>query len=577
MIEPASAPAGAPAPRSLINILGVVYAHVKTNDGGDLYLTQFGLPWADVLDIDNWYEPAWFQAYRIRLEGTSAVFRVPTKSVNGRQLDLVVKNCRVGEDVPLDTHTLEQFVNAEFNSPWEEFALVMEMREGAFGPPDLAIKTQDPLAIYVPPETLQIWQTGRSRAKINKINARHAGVDLDILRQYKLVYGWIQGKNIIELFDGMGLRNEELQAQLAPATTRAIHDLERKGYAMADMKPAHVIVTEDHVRSVAEEGIRGDRASQVRLVQDLLQKGHYSVIDYELLLRTPENERKVKYSRRHHYLDDMRDRLMPAPMPSYLLATEIMGVPYVHGHVESTGGQLWVVGRNPRLFDYFLPERWRKTPAQRLSQNNEVYYTIAKDNIHIVWKTSRVGELPVIDPRAVLAAPAADYAVNSPFEEFAIAQALNDLGVPTVYVRAIYMTGSEKLEESTDKRKYESHRSLWGPDGKPILREDHNYITIRGYYNGPDSWVAKQEGQLDRPINLIAALAEGFVSSAEYDAVLETTRAKMKSLGYDGSLLHGNDLIVAITPENEVIKDAQGKPEARICNFELIRKIGPAA
>jgi len=50
--------------------------------------------------------------------------------VDGVALDLVVKNCRVGEDVPLDTHTLMQFMNTEFNSPWEEFSLTFEMREG---------------------------------------------------------------------------------------------------------------------------------------------------------------------------------------------------------------------------------------------------------------------------------------------------------------------------------------------------------------------------------------------------------------------------------------------------------------
>jgi len=52
--------------------------------------------------------------------------------IEDQSIDLVVKNCRVGEDVPLATHTLEEFCNAEFNSPWEEFSLVFEMREGLF-------------------------------------------------------------------------------------------------------------------------------------------------------------------------------------------------------------------------------------------------------------------------------------------------------------------------------------------------------------------------------------------------------------------------------------------------------------
>ena len=89
----------------------------------------------------------------MRLLGTSSVYRVPTRRVNGTSLDLVVKNCRVGEDVPINTHTLEEFMSAEFNSPWEEFALVMEMGDKQVGQRLKWIRVQRPLAIYVPPQT----------------------------------------------------------------------------------------------------------------------------------------------------------------------------------------------------------------------------------------------------------------------------------------------------------------------------------------------------------------------------------------------------------------------------------------
>ena len=141
-----------PLPPDIVtNVLGVSYAHVQSSDGGDLYLTPFGVTHFDLLQIENWYEPNWFRSNKRRLEGTSAVHWVPTKELKGKKLDLVVKNCRVGEDVPLATHTLKEFLNTEFNSPWEEFALVMEMRSGAFGPSHIAIRTQEPLGIYVPP------------------------------------------------------------------------------------------------------------------------------------------------------------------------------------------------------------------------------------------------------------------------------------------------------------------------------------------------------------------------------------------------------------------------------------------
>jgi hypothetical protein len=558
------------SPESLVDVLGVVYVHKKTTDGGDIYLTRHGLPIERLLGVEQWYEKEWFEAQREHLMGTGAVYRVPTKKVDGKSVELVVKNCRVGEDVPLDTHTLMEFINAEFNSPWEEFSLVMELREGKYGPQDVAIRTQEPLAIYVPPEKMQLWQSGRSRTKINKIKARHPGIDLDILRQYKLVYGWIRGNNVVELFVDIGLAGEELQTHLESITKKAIADLDKKGYVVADMKPAHVIIAEEHAAIVRGMEQAGARTKQVEFIRGLVEQGHYSVVDYELLLRTQPHEEEVKFSRRHSYLDDQRDRFIPTRLPSHLQAIEVFGVPYIHGHVESTGGQLWVVGRNTRLFDYFLPERWRKTTSWRLSEDNEVYYTVTKDNVHIVWKASRVGETPAGMAKGRLAR-ARDYGFNSPFEEFAIAQLLGDRGVPTVYVRAIYMTGSDKVEQSSDLRRYESHKSINGPDGAPILKETHNYISIRGYYNGPDSWVAQQKGKLCRPIDLVDARAKDLLTHLEYRDIYGAVQRKLCAVGCDGSLLEGNDILLALAPDGTLMKDKDGLPEARICNFELIK------
>ncbi len=130
---PSVSPAFPVTTEPIINLLGVVYAHSKTEDGGDLYLTEYGLLYSELLDIENWYDKEWFETYRVRLSGKSSVFRVPTKEIDGRRLQLVVKNNRVGEDVPLNTHTLLEFINAEFNSPGR-IALTMELRDNKFGP-----------------------------------------------------------------------------------------------------------------------------------------------------------------------------------------------------------------------------------------------------------------------------------------------------------------------------------------------------------------------------------------------------------------------------------------------------------
>lgn len=561
---------------AIINVLGVVYAHIKTVDGGDLYLTQYGLPYADLLAVENWYEQTWFRAHRERLTGTSAVYRVPTKEVNGRKLDLVVKNNRVGEHVPLDTHTLYEFVNAEFNSPWEEFALVMELREGAFGPPHVWVRTQEPLAIYVPPERWQLWQTGRSQSKIRKITQRHPGIELDILRQYKMVYRWIEGRNIVDLLGELGLSGEELKAHLRAMMARALADLNRKGFVVADMKPDHIIIGDENVQRIRAGGSIASYLEQDRQVEQLyalLEQGRYAVVDYELMLRTPEHEQQVKASRRHTYLEDQARRFERAELPVYLHECEILGVPYVHGHAESTGGLLWVVGCNPRLFDYFLPERWRRTPCRALSQRHEVYYTVTKDNIHIVWKTSRVGDKPDPGEGGEYAELLAHYGFNSPFEESAIALDLTQKGIATIYIRAIYMTGSTRLDAVLDPSRFVSHRHILALDGEPILRESHNYIAIRGFYNGPDPWVATHNGALYQAFDLEGACQEQLLIYPECQQLLEVTRSRLRNVGYDGRLLEPNDILITLDPEGRIVRDSEGLPEARICNLELVHPL----
>ncbi len=563
--------------KTLVNVLGVVYLHTRTDDGGELYFTRFAESHQEHLDIKNWYEESWFTKHRVRLLGTSSVYRVPTRSVNGSSLDLVVKNCRVGEDVPINTHTLEQFVSAEFNSPWEEFALVMEMADKQVGQRINWIRAQRPLAIYVPPQRMQFWQSGRSRARINRIRARHPGIDIDILKQYKLVYEWIRGKNLIETFEHIKIEIPDIVHHLQAMQKKAFDDLSTKGYHMADMKPEHVILDEEDCERIERAGRSGEADAaqkQVDMVYRLLNAGKYSVIDYELLFRTPEHEDRVKASRRHSYLDDMRNRFNPTPMPPHLSRTDIFGVPYVFGRAESTGGRMWVVGRNARLFDYFLPERWRRTPSLSLSDFNEVYYTVTKDNIHLVWETSRVGEIPT-DKKfsAGEIEKIRQYGTNSPFEEFAISETLNRLGIHAVYVRAIYATGSAKVERSIDSRRYGSHKEILDSDGNPILGEDHNYITIRGYYNGPDEWVSKQEGALLTPVDLAKAVRKKIIDELQSRKFLENVVMRLREAEYDGSLLKPNDLLLAVDAKGGIMKDQAGEPDVIICNFEVIWKV----
>jgi len=257
----------------VISLIGVDYLRLKTGDGGDLYLTRFGLPFREQLAPENWYAPDWFAVRRARLPGTSAIYKVPTRPVRGVSLNLVARFSRVGQEIPLDTLTLNENIHAEFNSPFEEFALVMELRAAGLGASRARILTKRPLAIYMPPEQLQHWQTGRLESKMAAKRARHPEAELDLLRQYILLYGWIEGLNAVQAIQALGVTGRLAETFLAETTLHAIHDLEQLGFRMLDIKPEHLVLR-----------IRPDGS----LLRRRAGNPSYALVDYELLERFRE-------------------------------------------------------------------------------------------------------------------------------------------------------------------------------------------------------------------------------------------------------------------------------------------------
>ena len=537
---------------------GVDYRHLKTADGGDLYLTRYGQPRWEHLLPENWYDRGWFESQRERLVGSSTVYRVPTRRLHGTALHLVVKWSRVGEVVPLDTLTVAQFINAEFNSPFEEFSLLMELRRGESGPPDIRIHTQRPLAIFVPGERLQLWQTGRSEDRIRAKLAQHPDVELDVLRQYVVLYGWVKGRDAVETADDFGLTGQARAAFLARTTSLAIHELAQKGCRVVDMKPAHLIL-----RPRPDGTLLRDRHGQVA----------YALVDYELLERTPEHEHEVRAAHRQLYLKRMVRRFESrprVPLPAHLQATRLLEVDYIFGHAESTCGWLWVVGRDPDLFNYFLPERWRRTRRWSLSSHNQVFHTGTKDGIHLVWRVSRMGDRPVAPERAAVA-----HGFNSPFEEFAHALQLGRAGVPTVYPRAIYRTGHprEAARPPADRRRYETFAALFTPDGLPAVSPDYDYVTLWGFWNGPDEVLAERDGHFYRGINARHALRRGLIAASTLAMARQQLAGRMAEAGFEDLHPKPDHLLISIDPEGVRVRDTTGLPELRLCNFELIRPI----
>jgi len=256
----------------------------------------------------------------------------------------------------------------------------------------------------------------------------------------------------------------------------------------------------------------------------------------------------------------------------------VLGVDYIFGRAESTGGLLWEVGKDPDLFNYFFPERWRRTPKKKLSSRNQVAYTRTKDNINLVWKVSRLGDSPwLTNPEANTAAVQA-HGFNSPFEEFAFALELSRQGVKTVYPRAIYMTGSkrEASRPVADERRYHALSHWRAPDGEPVLRPDYDYITIWGFWNGPDELLAADDSRFYHAINAKQAFANRKISLPILDELMQLKAARLTRCGFEDLNPKPDHLLLSFDAAEQLVPGSQGGPEARLCNFELLRRV-PAA
>ena len=540
-----------------IAVMGIDYLHLRLDDGSDLYLTEYGVPWTShLLPENHWGDKDWFRKNSVRLPGTSTLYRIKTKAVRGAAKDIVLKWNRMGQDVPGETRVTDP-ASAEFNSPFEEFSVVIEMRDQRGGPSQ--IYTHKPLGIYVPRRYVEAERTGRKRYRIEALQLRHQEITLDINRQYAVIYEWIKGIDAAEAAD-KGILDDDTMRELIRRSGR---EMSRKGFRVLDSKPHHIIVRP-----------RKDDRDERELARDRRGNILYALVDFELLERTPEREQITRAYKRKSYLERQAHRFeTKEEFPPGLTPFNVLGVDYVHGPVESTSGALWVVGRDPMLFDYFLPEKWRKTRRQRLSSVRDVYYTVTKDNIHLVWQVSRVGKRPDVEPADRKAAPVLAHGYNSPFEEIALSMELASNGIATTYPRAIYMTRhkSDSAGPPSDDRRYESHRDWLTPEGHPILSRDHDYIIIWGFWNGPDEMLAAKDEQVYRGIDALEARRQGLITEELYARTMAKAVARLRAVGIEDLSFSGSHLLLSQEMSGPFVLDEEGIPEVRLCNYELLR------
>lgn len=257
---------------------GVEYVPVALADGAELYLTRYGWPWRRHLMPEQWCPDGAVARRGVRLARSSgSVFRVGTR-VDGRDLELVAKVSRVGQQLDDGSLTLPSSSAwvPEFHCPFQEFGAVERLRQSPLRP---RIHTKRPLAVFSPGERFQAWQLGRQAGGLSRQIARHRAdpsrrpdlphrVELDTARRYLVVYAWIEGLTLPELLH----RGSIDDASLRHIARDARDDLGAHGFCTLDHKPDHVIV---RPRRDARLPFRG---------------GHlvYALADYELLFELRE-------------------------------------------------------------------------------------------------------------------------------------------------------------------------------------------------------------------------------------------------------------------------------------------------
>jgi len=189
--------------KELLKVFDVEYAHLSLSNDDDLYVTKYGIHCLENLKPHNHCKDTkWFDENSKKLSGTSSVFRVRTKKVNGKYKDIVIKWNRMGQDIPGGYET-EELMYASFNSPFEEFSLVMELRE-EYENRKRQINIQKPLAIYVPSERVELSRTGRKEYYMDaliwkRVDESSGGGALNVL---KFIY---HGDNVAAEFNGDGI------------------------------------------------------------------------------------------------------------------------------------------------------------------------------------------------------------------------------------------------------------------------------------------------------------------------------------------------------------------------------------
>ena len=85
--------------------------------------------------------------------------------------------------------------------------------------------------------------------------------------------------------------------------------------------------------------------------------------------------------------------------------------------------------------------------------------------------------------------------------------------------------------------------------------------------------LAARDGHYYHGINAEQAASNEFISRETLAELVEYARKRLARCGFEDLNLKPHHLLLSFAPDNVMVKDTFGKPEVRLCNFELVRKL----
>ena len=95
--------------------------------------------------------------------------------------------------------------------------------------------------------------------------------------------------------------------------------------------------------------------------------------------------------------------------------------------------------------------------------------------------------------------------------------------------------------------------------------------------SGPDEMLATDDRDYYRGVNALSACREGIIDKDVYLQLMEAIRESLTRVGIEDLNLRGNHLLLSLDRSGGLLMGDDGLPEARICNFELLRRVSDAS